>query len=33
MVAGPFERTASGARSAGTCAEALVWAVAVAKQR
>jgi len=33
LVAGPFERSPAGARSAGTCADALVWAAGVAKQR
>lgn len=33
LVAGPFERAAAGAKSAGSCTDALVWAAAVAKQR
>lgn len=33
LVAGPFERGSTGAKSAGTCTDALQWASRVAKQR
>lgn len=33
VVAGPFERSAGGAKSQGSCTDALVWATSVAKQR
>lgn len=33
LVGGPFERSPKGARSAGTCTDALGWAASIAKQR